>query len=280
MALLSVFCDEAGQQDMSAGNYLLTLVLHDQSFDVSEAISSFDRDIASLGIVNLCFHAAPIIRGNGIFEILSEELRRKIFSRMMGFVRKVDFKYHCLCVDKRYCDTEEKMKEKLERQMHECILGVSSVIDGFSRVKVYYDCGQTYITHLLHKGFGELKIPIVEFAQSVKPRHYKLFQVADLICTLRLCTESFAPHCQTQTLIVALNSPRHGRQFLSQWLIIPSPWLKNPLIVVHNSPLCGSKIPSPWLKNPPPGIRRVRESTEVSLSRRGHIGEAARCPFS
>ena len=56
----------------------------------------------------------------------------------------------------------------------------------FSRVKVYYDCGQTYITHLLHKGFDELKIPIVEFAQSVKPRHYKLFQVADLICTLRL----------------------------------------------------------------------------------------------
>ena len=78
------------------------------------------------------------------------------------------------------------MKEKLERQMYEFILGASSVIDGFSRVKVYYDCGQTYITHLLHKGFDELKIPIVEFAQSVKPRHYKLFQVADLICTLRL----------------------------------------------------------------------------------------------
>ena len=186
---LSVFVDESGiwnESDASSRYYIVSFVLHDQSVDVTEAISALDRDVASLGIVNLCFHAAPIIRGNGIFEILSEELRRKIFSRMMGFVRKVDFKYHCLCVDKRYCDTEEKMKEKLERQMHEFILGVSSVIDGFSRVKVYYDCGQTYITHLLHKGFGELKIPIVEFAQSVKPRHYKLFQVADLICTLRL----------------------------------------------------------------------------------------------
>ena len=157
---LSVFVDESGiwnESDASSRYYIVSFVLHDQSVDVTEAISALDRDVASLGIVNLCFHAAPIIRGNGIFEILSEELRRKIFSRMMGFVRKVDFKYHCLCVDKRYCDTEEKMKEKLERQMHEFILGVSSVIDGFSRVKVYYDCGQTYITHLLHKGLVNSK---------------------------------------------------------------------------------------------------------------------------
>ena len=58
--------------------------------------------------------------------------------------------------------------------------------NGFGRVKVYYDCGQKFITHLLHHGFEELKIPEVEFAQSVKPHRYKLFQVADLICTLRL----------------------------------------------------------------------------------------------
>ena len=46
----------------------------------------------------------------------------------------------------------------------------------------------------------------------------------------RLCTESFVQHCQAQTLIVAHNSPRHGRQFLSQWLIIP-------LYVAQKSPL-------------------------------------------
>ena len=39
MASLSVFCDEAGQQDMSAGYYLLTLVLHDQS----TSLGPFDR---------------------------------------------------------------------------------------------------------------------------------------------------------------------------------------------------------------------------------------------
>ena len=92
---LSVFVDESGiwnESDASSRYYIVSFVLHDQSVDVTEAISALDRDMASLGIVNLYFHAAPIIRGNGIFEILSEELRRRIFSRMMGFVRKVDFK--------------------------------------------------------------------------------------------------------------------------------------------------------------------------------------------
>ena len=170
---LSVFVDESGiwnESESSSRYYIVALVLHDQSFDVSEAISSFDRDIASLGIVNLCFHAAPIIRGNGTFEILSAELRRKIFARMMGFVRKVDFKYHCLCVDKRYCDTTEQMMERLDRQLREFLEATKSVTDGFTRIKVYYDCGQTSITQLLDRSFNGLGNTRVEFAQSVTPR--------------------------------------------------------------------------------------------------------------
>ena len=122
---LSVFVDESGiwdESDESSRYYIVSFVLHDQTLDVAEAISSLERDLASIGIVNLCFHAAPIIRGNGTFSILSAELRRKIFSRMMGFARKVDFKYHCLCVDKHYCDTTQQMMDKLERQMSELVL--------------------------------------------------------------------------------------------------------------------------------------------------------------
>ena len=188
-ATLSVFVDESGiwNDDVSSSrHYIVSLVLHDQSADIADAVAALDRDMASLGIVNLCFHAAPIIRGNGTFEILSAELRRKMFARMMGFVRRVDFKYHCLCVDKRYCDTQEKAADRLRRQMREFFLSARPLMDGFSRLKVYYDCGQTRLTNLLHEEFAALRFPPVEFAQSVKPHRYKMFQVADLICTLRL----------------------------------------------------------------------------------------------
>ena len=186
---LSVFVDGSGiwnESETSSRYYIVALVLHDQSLDVSEAISALDRDLSSIGIVNLCFHAAPIVRGNGTFEILSATLRRKIFSRMMGFVRRVDFRYHCLCVDKRYCDTAEQVMDKLERQMREFVTTIKPHMAEFSQVKVYYDYGQACVTHLLHKGFEEVHFPDVVFAQAVSPRRYKLFQVADLICTLRL----------------------------------------------------------------------------------------------
>ena len=57
---------------------------------------------------------------------------------MMGFVRRVDFKYHCLCVDKRYCDTAEQVMDKLERQMHEFVMTIKPHMAEFSQVKVYY----------------------------------------------------------------------------------------------------------------------------------------------
>ena len=186
---LSIFVDESGILNESASlsrYYIISLVLHDQSIDIENQVWVLDSDLANVNIVNLCFHAAPIIRGNGAFEILSADLRRKIFSKMMGFVRQVDFKYTCLCADKRYCDTAVQILDKLERQLRQFIEANASMINGFSRVKIYYDCGQTPITNLLHRCFGELEIPMVEFAQAVKPRRYKLFQVADLICTLRL----------------------------------------------------------------------------------------------
>ena len=115
--ILSVFVDESrilSEQDCSSRFYILTLVLHDQSFGIEHQVESLNRDLDSVGIANLCFHAAPIIRANGSFEFMNWDLRRKIFSRMMGFVRSVDFKYHCLVVDKKFINTSDQIISKLE----------------------------------------------------------------------------------------------------------------------------------------------------------------------
>lgn len=186
---LSVFVDESGnlaELDSASRYYIISLVLHDQSVSISKAAKALDMDFASLNLVNICFHSAPIIRGNGIFEILSSELRRRLFSRMMGFARAVDFKYHCLAIDKKYCDTVDNMLEKLGRQLLDFISGHRDSLGDFSKIKVYYDCGQKAITNLLHKHFDALNLPPVEFVQSVRSKDYNMLQLADLVCTLRL----------------------------------------------------------------------------------------------
>jgi hypothetical protein len=44
-----VFCDEVGQQDMSAGYYLLTLVLHDQSTPLGPFVSDYESHVVRNG---------------------------------------------------------------------------------------------------------------------------------------------------------------------------------------------------------------------------------------
>lgn len=187
--ILSVFVDESGilsDQDGSSRFYILTLVFHDQSFDVGHQVELLNRDLDSVGIANLCFHAAPIIRANGSFEFMNWDLRRKIFSRMMGFARSVDFKYHCIVVDKKFVNTSDQIISKLESQLENWVNESNLRFEEFQLIKVYYDCGQKRITNLLHTFFNKHKSLVVDFAQAVEPRKYKLFQVADLVCTLKL----------------------------------------------------------------------------------------------
>ena len=53
------------------------------------------------------------------------------------------------------------------------------------KIKVYYDNGQAQVTTLLKEAFA-IYSSKVEFATDVQPSKYRLFQAADVICTLEL----------------------------------------------------------------------------------------------
>ena len=186
---LSIFVDESGILTEPAARsrfYILTLLCHDQSFDVNAFAEALDNDMASIGIANLCFHAGPVIQANDQFEFLTWDLRRKIFTRMLGFARRIEFRYHCIVVDKKYANSPEQVVSRLYGQLDAFVSVRKNKFATFDSVKVYYDCGQKPITNLLHDFFAGWKVVPVEFAEAVEPRRYKLFQIADLVCTLKL----------------------------------------------------------------------------------------------
>jgi hypothetical protein len=53
------------------------------------------------------------------------------------------------------------------------------------KIKVYYDNGQAQVSALLKEAFAIYSAK-VEFAADVHPSKYRLFQAADVICTLEL----------------------------------------------------------------------------------------------
>lgn len=186
---LSVFVDESGNfglPDRVSRYYVVGLVFHDQRSSVDSAVADLDLALRDLHLPHHVFHAGPLVRREKGYEFMDGRLRRRIFSTMMAFARKIDFKYFCLSVDKNYVSSREQIFERLERQFTSFLDRHSDELAAFDVLKVYYDCGQSDVTRLLHRAVSSRLGPRVAFAQGVEPRRYKLFQLADLICSLRL----------------------------------------------------------------------------------------------
>ena len=105
---------------------------------------------------------------------------------MLAFANKLDFQYHCLTVEKRFIDSKEQIVSHLQHDMDIFFDILVGAHPEFSRFKVYYDCGQTPVTNMLRSTFRPRPGLDIEFAQAVRPEQYKLFQVADMIATLKL----------------------------------------------------------------------------------------------
>ena len=186
---LSIFVDESGRfqfPDANSRFYILGLILHDQSEPIDRYIADLQSAEEEIGLEGHCFHAGPLIRKEKGYEFMSRKWRGRILSRMMAFAHRVPFAYHCLCVDKKRIDNLGQIVERLNRQLADFISAHRMNIFDVETVKIYYDCGQSPVTNLLHKTFVEQLGKRVEFAQGVQPSNYRLFQLADLVCSIHL----------------------------------------------------------------------------------------------
>ena len=189
MDTLSIFVDESGRfqyPDTASRFYILGMVFHDQSLDISSLVSELEHAESELGLEGHCFHAGPLIRKEKGYEILSRKFRGRIFSRMMAFASHVDFKYHCLSVDKKFIDSASQIVDHLRASLIAFIDSRREDFSSIEHIKVYYDCGQSPVTRLLQGTLADAIGETVEFKLGVKPSNYRLFQLADLVCTLHL----------------------------------------------------------------------------------------------
>lgn len=189
-SVLSIFVDESGRfqyPDYDSRFYIVGMVFHDQRQNIAEHVSQLDQNVEMIGLDSekFVFHAGPLIRMEKYYAVMNRRFRARIFDRMLTFARHVDFKYHCLSVDKKYIDSSLQIVSRLRIQLGDFIASRREELRSCGHVKIYYDCGQSPVTNLLHETFSGIGCPVA-FAQDVRPVNYKLFQLADLICTLHL----------------------------------------------------------------------------------------------
>ena len=186
---ISVFVDESGSFDpdrSSSRYYSICMVFHDQSVDLSEEIQKLGDSLAALGLDrNHCVHAGPLIRREQDYESMSREARRGIFRRMFLFLHNANVTYKCFRIDKNFIGSRQDIHDPLLQQIVQFLIANASEFNTYDKLKIYYDNGQSELTSLLKEAFA-IYASRTEFVPAVEPSKYRLFQVADIVCTLEL----------------------------------------------------------------------------------------------
>ena len=160
------------------------MIFHNQKDDVQPAISKLNQELSYLNLSDLCIHTGPIIRKEEIYINMSVDERRRIFNKMVAFIRQIDIRYKCFYIEKKQISDVVEATGKLSKQISQFIREHYEEFLSFDKVKIYYDNGQVEVSKILSSVFDAL-LPNPIF-RKVMPTEYKLFQAADLLCTLTL----------------------------------------------------------------------------------------------
>ena len=211
---LSIFVDESGDfgtYESHAPFYLFTLIFHDQKYSIENQISHLERGLADIGFdIKHCFHAGPIIRREEDYQNFSITERRKCLNRILTFAKNSDISYVTFSVEKKHFADSINLTVALSKQLSAFIREEYMFFNQFDRIVIYYDNGQVELNKLLASVFTVM-LPQVEF-RKVMPADYRLFQVADLFCTLELVCLKNEHHIMSKSEAAFFGSMRDMRK--------------------------------------------------------------------
>jgi hypothetical protein len=185
VAELSIFADESGDFGTESEYYIVSFVFHEQHRSIADQVARLSESLGHLGFdPDHAVHTGAIIRREDDYELLSIATRKAAFTRLFAFARSVEFTYQTFRFRKREHPDRLKLKGAISKGLWRFLQDNAAYFLSFDRVIVYYDNGQSEITDVLNTLFNAFFFE-VDFRRAA-PSRYRLFQVADLLCTLEL----------------------------------------------------------------------------------------------
>ena len=126
---------------------------------------------------------------------------------LVSFAKSCDISYITLAVNKKHVSDPLDLTVALSRQLTVFIREEYDFFNQYDRIVVYYDNGQIELNKLLASVFAAL-LPQSEF-RKVLPADYRLFQVADLFCTMELIKLKSENHLTSKTEDIFFGSNRY-----------------------------------------------------------------------
>ena len=211
MHTLSIHVDESGDfgdyNPKFAPYYIFTLLFHDQSNDISENIKTLDREMAHLGYFNHVIHTGPLIRKEEVYCNLTPNERRAIFTKLFYFTKSLPIRYTIFDISRKECPDCSSLKDRIVQLLTRFLQSNLSYFLSFDRVILYYDNGQNMLSNALLSVFRE-NLTNLYRKPDVNTNKYKLLQVADMLCTLRLLEIKAASNSLTRSEMLVFHSVR------------------------------------------------------------------------
>ena len=185
--ILSCFVDETGdfgEYDSRCPFYMVSVVLHEQSESIEKQLNGMEQYLTDFGYPHHALHAGPLLRRESDYAEMEMEDRKKMFNLLFNFARKVPIKYFCAKVRKSECSDADDLDARLTKAIKSEVLKNEEYWNSFDKIIIYYDNGQKALKRVLNITFNSLFSDVE--VRKVQPSDYRLFQVADLFCTLEL----------------------------------------------------------------------------------------------
>lgn len=188
MRELSIFIDESGDFGSPQSHspfYVLSLVFHDQSDDITSHLAKIHAGLQVRGLAaDHAIHTGPLIRREQDYVWMGMPERRALFRVLVDFVRTSDITYYSWVFNKREHPDTDRLIGAMSRGLGMFIQAHHDFFTRWDRVVIYYDNGQRELTTLVNSVFSS-HLGHVE-VRRVVPSSYSLFQAADLFCTMAL----------------------------------------------------------------------------------------------
>lgn len=189
---LSIFADESGDRGGVARHYLLSLVFHDQSDNISSQIEAYEGMLRDSGLPDVPFHSEPLLNGHKAYEGLTVEQRKKMLSAFGSFVRHLPISYCTFSYERHEVADPMQLSAQMRRDISNFMFDNLTLFQSFDDVKVYYDDGQDVVSRALRDSVGFVLSKGVVERRRTTMTDYRLEQVADYLCT------SSSPQSNTQ----------------------------------------------------------------------------------
>ena len=183
---LSIFVDESGDRGGEARYYLISLVIHDQTKNITEAVTRYEAKLAKAGLPNIPFHSEPLLNGHKDYELLSIEQRKVMLAYFSSFVRQLPICYETFVYRRREFDDPSKLTLRMKRDISSLLFEHLEFFQSFDDVKVYYDNGQDIVKRALDQSMGFVLSKGTVERRKTSMTDYRLEQVADFLCTIEL----------------------------------------------------------------------------------------------